>query len=93
MECVDRLINSNTCTAQYSDIFHEMIRSIFGSFTTVMCGEYNDQTTLCQELGDIPDVKDKTQSKKHSIRGEFESFVFVLLDLLESIENFDAPLN
>jgi len=90
MECVDRLVNSDSCTAQYSELYHDFIRAIFGSFTTVMCGEYNESTTKCEELGPIPKIK-KNAVSKNLIRDDFNSFVFVLLDLLESMENFELP--
>lgn len=62
----------------------DFIRGIFGSVVDVMCGEYNEYTNKCKELSPAPQFKLEN-------RRTYESFIFVLLDLFDTLNTFSIP--
>jgi len=60
------------------------MRGFFTSTIDIMCGDYNEFTDKCQQLGPPPIVANSNANETYS----YASYMFVLVDLLESMETF-----
>src|SRR5699024_8578195 len=84
MKCSDDVMTKTPCIGEHKEMLLDFLRGLFGNFAASFCREYNETTERCRELG--PPPKPQKKNKKH-----YTTFLFVLLDLLESFTNFQLP--
>lgn len=84
MQCADDYMENVPCIRNNKGLMMDFIRGIFGSVVDVMCGEYNEYTNKCKELSPAPQFKLEN-------RRTYESFIFVLLDLFDTLNTFSIP--
>ena len=82
LKCSDGFLESVPCIRKHKELMLDFVRGIFGSMVDIMCGDYNENTTRCEELEPLP------KSRNHS-RKQYNNFVFLMIDLLDTIKSFD----
>lgn len=83
LNCVENMIESIPCAAKNIQVTMDFVKGLFGNIANFACGEYSESTTRCEELGPPKVPLSLTKPKK------YETFMFVLIDLLESMESFN----
>lgn len=84
MECVETGLEKIPCARAQLPIVLDFIKGFFGNMANTACGSYTESTTKCEELGEPPKVTVKKAKK-------YNTFMFVLIDLMESMEGFNLP--
>lgn len=81
MKCIENFLDKFPCARKDREIILDFIRGLSGNMIDVMCGDYNETTNKCSELKvpHIPSVK---------VKRDYKTFIFVLIDLVESMEDF-----
>lgn len=83
MNCYRKQIASTACAAKDEDLLMEFMTSLFTPLVDLLCGDYNPSTNRCDSVI-VP--KGDPSYKENS----YYSFVFVLIDLLQSMKGFHA---
>lgn len=65
----------------------EMLSGLFANMVDFSCGEYSDSSDKCDELGPIQvPVEEKQEPiEKKRTNSKYTSFMFALIDLLQSM--------
>lgn len=80
MKCSTDVLESVPCLRKNKDFLLSFVREIFGNFVGNFCRDLDH----CNELSPLPPPKSIPERK-------YNTFLFVLLDLLESFKSFDIP--
>ncbi len=83
LECIEQMIESIPCAAKDLQVTMDFVKGLFGNMANFACGEYSESTTRCQELGPPPKMQIPQKKSK-----KYETVMFVLIDLLESMKGF-----
>lgn len=84
IKCSSDVLDGVPCLRKNKDFILSFVREIFGNFVNTMCGEYKEGTGRCDAVGPFPSAKSTGERK-------YNTFLFVLLDLLESFKSFELP--
>lgn len=85
VHCVESYLDKVPCIGNRQPIILDFVRGLTQGLINVLCGEYNETTDQCDILGRPPKPKKMGRTK-------YSTFVFVLVDLLESIPKLDREL-
>lgn len=83
MKCLEDRLDSVPCARNSREIIMDFIRGLSGNFVDFICGEYNESNTRCEEIGPPP-------APLVPVKKRYATFIFVLVDLMESIEHFQT---
>ena len=87
MKCAEDEIEENrkrdACTGDNKELILDSVRGITGNFVNFACGEFDEVSNRCDDLGPQPDsIRPNT---KH-----YYTPVFILVDLMESMKSFQS---
>lgn len=78
-------MDSIPCLRDQKEMINDFLRGLTGNMVDMMCGDYNEHTTKCDDLKRpvLPNRKPKRS---------YQTFMFVLIDLIESMESFQLSV-
>ncbi|OTF78015.1 hypothetical protein BLA29_008975 [Euroglyphus maynei] len=84
MKCARIVLDDVVCSEENNDeLIMDSIRGITGNFVNFVCGDFDESTTLCDQLGPQPPLE-------KPITKRYYTPIFLLVDLMESMKNFQS---
>ena len=84
IKCGEEFLETVDCIRPHLAQMMEQFRAGTGTLTEFFCGDYNEQTDACDRLGPVP--------KQGKVNNKFYATpVSLLVDLLDSFQNFTSP--
>ncbi|KAH9491339.1 hypothetical protein DERF_016067 [Dermatophagoides farinae] len=84
MKCARVVLDDVVCSEENNDeLIMDSIRGLTGNFVNFVCGDFDETTTLCDQLGPQPPL-DKPITK------QYYTPIFLLVDLMESMKSFQS---
>lgn len=84
IKCAEEFLDSIPCIREHRESLMELFQANSGSMADLICGDFGAQTDACEKLGPPP-------KPEKEITKVYVSPVSVLVDLIESMDNFTAP--
>lgn len=84
MKCARIVLDDVVCSEENNDeLIMDTIRGLTGNFVNFVCGDFDETTTLCDQLGPQP-------SLSKPITKRYYTPIFLLVDLMESMKSFQS---